>query len=89
MDVTSRIHNRAHKRGVYKSTEVCLHNKHILFTPQEFATWTKQILEGERLESRVLDMPMDFVQIEAKRDYLRYVDDALREHSPDLSAHGF
>jgi hypothetical protein len=89
VDVTSRVHDRARKRDVCKSTEVWLHNKHIQFTPQEFSTWTKQILEGEQLETRVLNMPMDFVRVEAKREYLRYAEDALRDHLPDLSAHGF
>jgi hypothetical protein len=67
VDVTCRVRNRAHRRSVYNGTEVWLHNKHIQLTPQEFSAWSKQILEGEQSETRVVNMPMDFVRVEAKR----------------------
>jgi hypothetical protein len=89
LDFRSRLQNRGQKCSVYNGTEVWLHNKHIQFTPREFSTWTRQILEGDELKTRVLNMPMDFVRTEAKREYHQFAEDALREHLPDLSAHGF
>ena len=86
LDFRSQLQNRGQKCSVYNGTEVCQHNKHVHFTPREFFTCTRQILEGEELETRVLNMPMDFVRTEAKREYPA---DTLREHLPDLSAHGF
>jgi len=89
LEFRSRLPNRAQKSSVYNGGEVWLHNKHIQYTPREFSTWTRQILEGEEVEARVLNMPMGFVRTEAKREYHKVAEDALREHLPDLSAHGF
>lgn len=89
LDFRSRLQNRGQKCSVYNGTEVWHHNKHVQFEPSESLDWTKQVLEGEELETRILNMPMSFVRTEAKREYHKLAADALREHLPNLSAHGF
>jgi hypothetical protein len=75
--------------SMYKGAEVWRDNEQTRFTPQEWVTWTKQILEGGQVETRVLNMPMGFVRTEARQNYSQHAADAIRQHFPDLEAHGF
>jgi hypothetical protein len=74
--------------SAYKGAELWRDNEQTQFTPQEWLTWTTQILEHEEPETRVLNMPMRFVRAEAKHNYSQHAADAIRQHFPDLEAHG-
>lgn len=78
---------RPRKNG--KDIEVWLENNHIQFKSQEWVAWAKRILKGEQVLTRVLNMPMGFIAPDVSQNYCQHAAEAMRQHLPDLGAHGF
>lgn len=85
VDVASRSRRNC---NMTKGTELWRENERTQFTSQEWVVWSKQILEGEQVFTRVLNMPVGFLRPEVSQSYSRHAADTIQRHLPDLGAHG-
>lgn len=90
-DLLVDIAYRARRNGgMFAGTEVWRENDHIQFTPTEWVTWTKRILEGEQVQTRVLNMPMGLmIAADRRLEYRRRAAEVITRHISHLEAHGF
>jgi hypothetical protein len=53
-------------------------------------TWTKRVLKGERVQARVLNMPMSHVMFaDRAEEYRRGAAEVTAQYLPDLQAYSF
>jgi hypothetical protein len=90
-DLLVDIAYRARRNGAMPAgTEVWQESEQVNFTPNEWVVWTKRILEGEQVLTRVLNMPMGhMLATDRSQEYRRCAAEVAARYITNLEAHGF